>query len=154
MGEVDALIREKPDNPYFMELKGNLYYWAGKYQDSVAPLRNALKIVGGNEALFQSELAQSLLATDQPAVVDEAIGLLRRAIANDDANAIAHRHLATAYYRKGQAPQADLSTAQAYLMEGNVKQAQIFAKRALAKLPRGTPEWIRAEDIVNYKEPT
>ena len=24
IGEVDALIREKPDNPYFWELKGNL----------------------------------------------------------------------------------------------------------------------------------
>jgi predicted Zn-dependent protease len=40
------------------------------------------------------------------------------------------------------------------MIEGNVKQAQIFAKRAQLKLPRGSPEWIRAEDIVNYKEPT
>jgi len=32
--------------------------------------------------------------------------------------------------------------------------SQIFAKRALAKLPRGSPEWIRAEDIANYKAPT
>jgi len=53
---------------------------------------------------------------------------------------------------QGQYPQADLEAAQAHFVEGNVKQARIFAKRALVKLPRGSPEWIRAEDIVNYKE--
>jgi predicted Zn-dependent protease len=51
-------------------------------------------------------------------------------------------------------PQSELAAAQAHFIDGNVKQAQIFAKRALSKLPRGTPEWIRAEDIVNYKEQT
>jgi predicted Zn-dependent protease len=87
-------------------------------------------------------------------VVDEAIALLRKAIAQDDNNSIAHHQLAKAYYKKGLYPQADLAAAQAHFVEGNIKQAHIFAKRALVKLQRGSPEWIRAEDIVNYKEPT
>jgi predicted Zn-dependent protease len=62
--------------------------------------------------------------------------------------------LAQAFYKQGKFPQADLAAAQAHFVEGNVKQAKIFAKRALAKLPRGSPEWIRAEDIINYKEQT
>ena len=54
---------------------------------------------------------------------------------------------------KGPRPQAELAAAQGYFAEGNVKQAQTFANRALTKLPRGSPEWIRAEDIAKYKEP-
>jgi predicted Zn-dependent protease len=154
IAEVDALIREKPDNPYFWELKGNLLYWNGKYPESIPPLRKALQLAGGAEGLMLAGLAQSLLATEDPGVVDEAIGLLRRAIVLDDEYATTHHQLAKALYKKGLYPQADLAAAQAHFVEGNVKQAQIFAKRALAKLPRGSPEWIRAEDIVNYKAPT
>jgi predicted Zn-dependent protease len=154
IGEVDALIREKPDNPYFWELKGNLYYWNGKYAQSVPPLRKALQLAGGGEPLMQAELAQSLLAAEDASKLDEAIALLRRSIVLDDGYSTAHHQLAKALYKKGLYPQADLAAAQAHFVEGNVKQAQIFAKRALAKLPRGSPEWIRAEDIVNYKTPT
>ena len=154
IGEVDALIREKPDNPYFWELKGNLHYWNGKYAQSIPPLRKALQLAGGAEPLMQSELAQSLLATEDASKLDEAIALLRRAIVLDDTYSTSHHQLAKALYKKGLYPQADLAAAQAHFAEGNVKQAQIFAKRALAKLPRGSPEWIRAEDIINYKSPT
>ena len=39
-------------------------------------------------------------------------------------------------------------------LEGDIKQAQIFAKRSQVGLRNGSPEWIRAGDIVNYKIPT
>jgi len=154
IGEVDQLLQEKPDNPYFWELKGNFYASVGKHHEAMVNLRKALQLSGGGEPLMQAELAQSMISAEDNRLIDEAIGLLRRAILSDDGNAQAHRQLATALSRKGQEPQALLATAQAYMIEGNVKQAQIFAKRAQLKLPRGSPEWIRAEDIVTYKEPT
>jgi predicted Zn-dependent protease len=154
MGEIDALIREKPDNPYLWEIKGTLYFWVGKYQESIPHLRKALQLAGGNEALMQVDLAQSLLATEDPSHVDEAIALLRRATQSDENNSVAYHHLAKAFYKKQLLPQSELAAAQAHFIEGDVKQAQIFAKRALTKLPRGSPEWIRAEDIVNYKQQT
>jgi predicted Zn-dependent protease len=45
-------------------------------------------------------------------------------------------------------------TAQAYFYEGDIKQAQIFAKRAQTKLKAGSPEWLKNDDIVNYKPQT
>ena len=36
MGEVDALIKERPDNPYFWEIKGSFYYWSGKQREAIA----------------------------------------------------------------------------------------------------------------------
>jgi predicted Zn-dependent protease len=153
LAEVDALIRERPENPYFWELKGNLLYWSGKHRDSVVPLRKSLQLAGGNEPLLQSQLAQALLALEDQGVLEESIGLLRRSIATDKENSLSHHNLAKAYYRKGLYPQADLAAAHGHFAEGNVKQAQIFANRALVKLPRGTPEWLQAEDLVKYKAP-
>jgi predicted Zn-dependent protease len=154
LGEVDALIRDKPDNPYFWELKSQLHFWIGKYRESIPPMRKALQLAGGEEPLMEIALAQSLLATEDAAVVDESITLLRRAITRDDQNSMPYHQLAKALAKKGQIPQADLAAAQAHFVEGNVKQAQIFAKRAISQLPRGSPEWIRAEDIINYKQQT
>lgn len=85
--------------------------------------------------------------------VDEAIDLARKAIISDPYPQ-AYRLLANGYYKKGRLPEADLATAEALFLEGDVKQAQIFAKRAQSKLRSGSPEWIRAGDIVSYKNRT
>jgi predicted Zn-dependent protease len=153
IGEVDALLKEKPDNPYFWEIKGNFLYWSGKHREAIPHLRKALQLAGGNESLLQFEVAQAMLATEDTSQVDEAVSLLRRAILTDPTHAASHHQLARAYYRKGQHPQADLAAAQGHFAEGNVKQAQIFANRAMVKLPKGSPEWLRAEDISKYKAP-
>jgi predicted Zn-dependent protease len=153
IGEVDALIKERPDNPFFWEIKGSFLRWSGKSREAIPSLRKALQLSGGNESLIQTELAQAMLATEDPALLEEAMPLLKRAILTDPTHPIAHHQLAIAFYRKGQYPQADLAAAQGYFAEGNIKQAQTFAGRALAKLPRGTPDWIRAEDITKYKAP-
>jgi predicted Zn-dependent protease len=154
MGEVDALIREKPDNPYFWEVKGEFYYWAGKYREAIPPMHKALLLAGGNEPLMQVEVAQALLGTEDGKVVDEAIGLLKRAVMNDPENATAYNLLGTALARKGELPQAEIATAQGRFAEGNIKEAQRFAKRAVTKLPAGSPDWLRAQDIIKYKQPS
>jgi predicted Zn-dependent protease len=48
---------------------------------------------------------------------------------------------------------AQLATAQGLFIDGNIKEAQIQATRAQAKLKTGTPAWLRADDIVSYKAP-
>ena len=64
IGEVEALIKDKPDNPYLWEIKGSFHYWGGKHRESIPPLRKALQLAGGNEPLIQIQLAQSMLATE------------------------------------------------------------------------------------------
>ena len=153
IGEVDALIKEAPDNPYFWEIKGSFHYWAGKHREAIPPLRKALQLAGGNEPLMQVQLAQAMLGTEDAAVLEEAISLLRRAVALDRTYGHAHRQLGIALYKKGLGPQAEFSTAEGYFEDGNIKQAQIFAKRAVTKLREGSPEWLRAQDIIKYKDP-
>ena len=57
IAEVDALIKERPDNPYFWEVKGNFHYWSGKHREAIPALRKALQLAGGNESLMQVQLA-------------------------------------------------------------------------------------------------
>jgi predicted Zn-dependent protease len=152
LGEVDALISELPHNPYFWEIKGSFQFWSGKPRDAIAPLRKALQLLGGNEPLLQVELAQAMLGTEDPALLDEATALLRRAVALDRTYGHAHRQLGIAFYRKGLLPEADVSTSEAHFAEGNIKQAHIFAKRATTRLREGSPEWLRAQDIIKYKD--
>ena len=137
MGEVDALIKQQPDNPFFWEIKGSFYYLSGKHREAITPLRKALQLSGGNESLIQFELAQAMLATEDASLLEESMTLLRRAILTDPTHAGSHHQLAAAFYRKGQYPQADLAAAQGHFAEGNVKQAQNFAKRAMVEAAAG-----------------
>jgi predicted Zn-dependent protease len=152
IGEVDALLREHPENPYFWEIKGSFLYRAGKHRQALAPLRKALQLTG-EDPLIQVELAQAMLGTEDRALLEEAIGLLKRAVAPDKGNASAYNLLGTALARKGLMPQAEFATAMGRFAAGDVKEAQIFAKRAIRALPPGSPEWIQADDIIKYKQP-
>jgi predicted Zn-dependent protease len=150
--QIDSMISENPAYPYFHELKADVLMRSGRMADAVAPLRQALKLAP-DSPLIRVELATALQANDAAAAQKEAIDLLRKSLLDDD-NARAYRLLANAYYKQGHGAEADAMTAQAYFNEGNVKQAQIFAKRAQQKLRAGSPEWLKNDDIVNYKPNT
>ena len=150
--EFDALLAARPDYPYFWEAKGDLLMRAGKTREAIPPLRQALKLDPG-ASLIRVQLAGALQEDQSQAGINESIGLLRKSLI-DDENSRAYRLLANSYYKQGKRPEADAMIAQAYFMEGDVKQAQLFAKRAQTKLPSGTPEWLKNDDIINYKPQT
>lgn len=152
VADVEGLIRQKPDYAYFWELKGDLLMRAGKAKEAIPALRQALKL-DPDAPLIQVQLATALQQAGGDKSVSESVGLLRQAVIRDT-NPGAHRMLASAYYKQGKLPLADAETAQAYFLEGNIKQAQIFAKRAQRQLNKGTPEWLRNDDIINYKPET
>ena len=153
LAEVDGLLAERPDYPYFWEVKGDLLMRAGKSREAIPFLRKAIKLAGkDNDTLMQVQLATALQNTGEKSAVAESVKLLRSSLVTD-ANPRAYRLLAAAYYNQGDRPKADAMTAQAYFFEGNVDQAQIFAKRAQRALKAGSPEWIKNEDIIKYEPP-
>lgn len=147
--ELDDMIHENPSYPYFYELKADLLMRSGRMAEAIPSLRKALKLAP-DAPLIRVELASALQGTDKPGALKESIDLLRKSLVEDQ-NAHAYRLLATAYYKQGKGPEADAMTAQAYFYEGDIKQAQIFAKRAQKKLHPGSPEWLKNDDIINYK---
>ena len=154
LSDVDGLIREQPGNPYFWEIRGDFLQRAGRPAEAAAPLRKALQLLRNDAPLISVQLAQVLLAAKEAKGADEAIGLLRKAIQREADNSLAYNTLGQAYYDKGLIPQSELARAQGLFYYGAVKQAQEFAKRAQSALQPGTPDWIKADDIINYKPQT
>ncbi len=152
LADVDGLLRDRPDYAYFWELKGDLLMRSGKMREAIVPLRQAVKLAP-NPSLIRVQLASALQSEDNPAAIDESVALLRKSLVDDD-NARAYRLLANSYYKQGKRPQADAMIAQAYFLEGDLKQAQTFAKRAQTKLHAGSPEWLKNDDIINFKPET
>ena len=101
--------------------------------------------------LIEIMLAQALNATNNPKLAEEAVSLLRSAIAREPEAPEAYSQLAMAYGRKGDLANADLASAQAAFARGDLKTARQLATRAKTRLPVGSPAWVRADDIVNVK---
>ena len=152
LGGIDGLLREQPGNPYFHELRGQVLLESGRAQAAVEPLRRAARAVP-TSGLIRGMLGQALLASGSPTALDEAIRELSYAAQREKELADPHRHLATAYARKGNIGMAELSAAQAAFLSGDLVSAQTQATRAIQKLPAGSPGKLRAEDIVNYRPP-
>ncbi len=150
--QINGMISENPQNPYLYELRAEMLMRSGKMAEAQPSLRQALKLAP-DSSLIRVQLATTLQQGDNPAGLTESVDLLRKSLI-DDQNGRAFRLLATAYYKQGKGPEADAMTAQAYFLEGNLKQAQLFAKRAQPKLRSGSPEGIKNDDIINYRPQT
>jgi len=149
---IDALIQSHPNNPYFHEVKGQALLEGGHPAEAVGPLRRAAALAP-NAVLIRILLGQALIATNQVKDADEAIPLLRTAVAREPEMADGYSQLAMAYGRKGDLAEADLAAAQAAFAIGDFRTARDLATRAKTRFPTGSPGWVRADDIVTYKPP-
>lgn len=149
---IDALIRTEPSNPYFWELKGQAWLEAGRPREAIAPLRKAVSLAPA-PALMRIMLGQALVAANDPALLNEAIRELELGLRVEPHSELGYRQLAIAHARSGNTAMADLATARAMMMRGQFQDAKLYANRAQAKLKRGTPAWLQADDILAYSPP-
>ncbi len=98
-------------------------------------------------------LGQALVASDKRAYAEEAISILRAAVAKETEAPLGYTQLAMAYGRKGDLADADLASAQAAFLRGDNKTARELASRAKTRFAIGTPGWVKADDIVSAKAP-
>jgi predicted Zn-dependent protease len=152
LATMDALIREQPNNAYFHELKGQALLESGRARESIEPLRRAVSLAPGAVPI-RAMLGHALVAAGEPRFLEEAIRELSNASIREPEFGEAFRHLATAYGRKGNIGMAELSSAQAFFNAGDLRNAQTQASRAMQKLPPGSPGYLKAEDIFNYRPP-
>jgi predicted Zn-dependent protease len=144
--EANALVAARPNDPYFLEIKGQILLEAGRPLDALAPLR-AATAGSGNNPLIATTLGHALIATEDRANYPEAIRVLRTAIGRDDDNPFAWYQLGTAYELTGDTARAALATAERASMTGDQRTAVQSARYAMANIPANTPDWIRAQDI-------
>jgi predicted Zn-dependent protease len=149
--EINALIDAQPGYAYFWELKGQALLESGRAREAVAPLQKAAKLSNGN-GLIQIMLAQALLQEEGPANAQLALKILRASMRTERESPGLHAQMAIAYARLGNIPLADLATAEAAILRGDRELASQKAQLAAQRLKQGSPEWLRAKDILNFTD--
>jgi predicted Zn-dependent protease len=144
--ETDALLAKAPEDPYFLELKGQILLEAGRPQDALPALRHATDLTG-NQPLIATTFGHALIATENPANLAEAQRVLKAAVARDRENPFAWYQLGVVYGTNGDLPRARLASAEQQALENNFSAALQNAQAASVGLPEGSADWLRAQDI-------
>lgn len=143
---MDDLIAEHPADPYFHELKGQALFEHGRPREALESYRRAVDLAP-ESALLRVGLAQAALETGDEALLDEAERHLDKAVEREPRNAFAWRLLAVLHGRRGEKALTSYALAEQALLTGRAEDARVHAERALRELPRGSAQWLRAEDV-------
>ena len=149
MPVIDSLVEDLPQNPYFWELKGQALLENGRALEAVAPLQEAVRLLPNN-GLIQLLLAQALIDTESKSNALAALKLLHKAQRSEGQLPAIFKYMARAYGLTGELGKAELATAEAAMLQGDKELALQKAKLAQGRFKTGTPEWTRANDILNF----
>ena len=146
LAEADALLAAAPDDPYLLELKGQILLESGRPDDALGPLRQATQISSASP-LIASMFGHALIATEDRAHFDEAERVLRASLQRDRFNPFGWRQLGVIYEDRGDTSRARLASAEQQAMRRQWYEALVSAQSAEQGLPAESPDWIRAQDI-------
>jgi len=144
--EANKLLQIAPDDPYFLELQGQILLESGKPDEALQSLRKAVQLTN-NQPLIASLFGHALIATEDPQYLDEATQVLKAAVNKDNRNPFAWYQLGVVYSQQGDIARAQLATAESSLLEQNYAGAIRSSQIAMAGIAENTPDWIRAQDI-------
>jgi predicted Zn-dependent protease len=145
---MDSLLKESPDDPFYLEQKGQILFQNGRLADALPLYARAVEI-RPREALLRQELGQVELETEDQRYVKPAIANLEFAASMQSNDPEVWRLLAIAYGRDDQLGMSALAQAQEAMAAGNRKEARLQARRALKQLPSGSRGWLQANDIIS-----
>jgi len=146
IAEINSLISEQPEDPWFLELKGQMLFENGHIALSIPPYERAVGF-RPEEALLRLGLARALIEMNETECNEKAIEHLIAATQFEPHYAEHWHFLGIAYGRNGQLPQSSLALAEASLLSGNLVEAEYHAEKAKRGLKVGSPSYLRAEDI-------
>ena len=151
LSEINSLITDEPNNPYFHEMLGQIYVEMSQPEKGISPYQKSVDILPDAPEL-RVALAAAQLATEKRPLAQSAIDNLKVALNLNNEDTFAWYEAAQAYSILGNQPMADLATAERYYNASDAR-ALVFAQRAEKALPEGSSDWQRANDIVAIVKP-
>jgi len=145
--ETDGLLAEYPNDPYFHELRGDILLDMGRIAEAVPSHQRAFQLAP-RELLLGYGLARAQIALNDDSLLPQAIRVLEDVTRVDTENSAAWQQLAVAYGRTGDLGMAALASAERFLAEGQLRDAEGQAERASRLLKAGSPSWLRAQDLI------
>ncbi len=146
LAESNALLISDPNNPYFLELKGQILLESGRPDEALASLRRANSLTG-NSPLIALTFGHALIATEDADHYPEAERVLKAAVSRDRDNPFAWHQLGVVYAARGDMARAKLASAEQQILYRRYNEALQSAQAAFAGLPENSPDWLRAQDI-------
>ncbi|MDV7339408.1 M48 family metalloprotease [Terasakiella sp. A23] len=146
IAEIDSLLQDRPNDPYFHELKGQIFFENGLLDQAVASYEKSVELLPGNPLLLLA-LGRSYLEQDDPQKRDKAISMLEATVNNDKDYAFAWRQLGIAYGKAGRMAESSLALAEEAFLRRRYKDAAFLSARAEKGLKVGSRQWIQAQDV-------
>ena len=143
---IDGLLAERPQDPYFWELKGQMLFENGRGREAVEPYRKAVDYLP-NSALLRIGLGQAEIESDDPSLLADAAANLTIAVRLEPEDAFAWQQLAIAFGRDGKEGMASYALAEYFLLSGKLPEANYHANKAEELLGHKGPIWLRLQDI-------
>lgn len=151
INEVDILINNHPENPFYHELKGQMLIEHGRVKESVPHYEKALELLP-QSSLFKMQLASAYIATEEKKYLNKAIDLLNQAKSVEVNNPFLWHQLGVAYGRNGELGNSNLALAEEAVLKRNKKAANRFIDMAESHIKPGTTAYLRFLDIKNTIE--
>ena len=148
---IDGLLAERPDDPFFHELKGQMLFENGRIAEALPNYETAVELLPHSPQL-RLALAQIQIELDDRALDRRALKNLEEVLRREPGSGFAWRLSATAHGRLGNKGKTSLALAEGALTSGRPAEAQEQAERAQRLLPENTPGWLRAQDVANFAE--
>ncbi|EFL90272.1 M48 family metalloprotease [Ahrensia sp. R2A130] len=148
---INKLLDRMPNNAYAHEMKGEILLRSGRAKQAAPHFRKAVKLDGTGAGILRIQLGHALLESGNRKDLPEAIDQLRKGVSRDPTAVAGYQYLARAYGETDQTARALLASAEYAVRTGRRGQARSFAERAQKGFKRGEPGWLRAQDIIGYK---
>ncbi|MDR2268655.1 MAG: M48 family metalloprotease [Rickettsiales bacterium] len=139
-----TLISRNKNNPYFYELLGDIEFQFGHYDDSVEAYEKSLSLKKDSPQI-EIALALVLAGRKKTGDIERAIKLCKQTLL------IEPMPLAYWVLAKTDEKKTDYYLAEYYYLHGDPKQAKSHAKKAIKILPSDSPEYMKANDILDLK---
>jgi len=141
------LIKQSPHNPYFHELKGQILFESGKLTRALPSYEKAVRLKP-SASLLRVRLAHLQIELQTPSLNKSAIKHLIQALRYDRTIPLCWRLASIAYGRNNQLGMSALMLAEYNQLTGSPTDARQQANKAIRILPKNSPGWIRAQDIL------
>lgn len=152
---IDGLIEERPDDPYFWELKGQMLFENGRIPEAIVAYKEATRLLPFAPLILVAQ-AHAMVESGDPAFAKETQNALRSALQVDPNDVFAWGLSAKSYAINDEPGMSAYAAAERALLMGEFGEVVRYTRKAEEELPTGTPVWVRLQDLKtvarNYME--
>ena len=146
---LNRLINREPNNPYYRELLGEIYFTKADFNNAIKNQSIAIELINEPSDLYFMMIGSYLIALEDQLSKNNGIKNLKKSIIINPKNTYSWYLLARAYADTNNLPLANYATAERYYLIGERGLALEFAQKSINSIEKNSPEWYRANDLMS-----